>query len=58
MVGPVAAGILGEELVVVALQERAGAASPSSSSPSRRKRCGKHQRVKEAQKLLEKHDPQ
>ena len=34
------------------------ASSSSSSSPSRRKRRGKQQKVKEAQKLLEKHDPQ
>ena len=36
---------------------KSSSTSSSSSSPSRRKRRGKQQKVKEAQKLLEKHDP-
>ena len=42
-------------MAVGARQERAAS---SSSSQSREKRCGKQQKVKEAQKLLEKYDPQ
>ena len=37
---------------------KCSSSSSSNSSPSRRKRRGKQQRVKEAQKLLEKYDPQ
>ena len=37
---------------------KSSSSSSSSSSPSRRKRRGKQQKVKEAQKLLENHDPQ
>ena len=37
---------------------RGSSTSSSSSSPSRMKRRGKQRRVKEAQTLLEKHDPQ
>ena len=36
---------------------KSSSSSFSSSSPSRRKRRGKQEKVKEAQKLLEKHDP-
>ena len=41
-----------------ATKGRGCSSSSSSSSPSPRKRRGKHQQVKEAQKFLEKHDPQ
>ena len=37
---------------------KSSSSSSSSSSQARRKRLGKHQKVKEAQKLLEKYDPQ
>ena len=37
---------------------KSSSSSSSSSSQSRRKRGGKQQKIKDAQKLLEKHDPQ
>ena len=55
--GLVAVETLGGGIVAEAPRESSSSSS-SSSSPSRRKRRGKQQKVKEAQKLLEKHDPQ
>ena len=59
VVGLVAAEILGGNRGRSSTRKsRSSSSSYSSSSQSRRKRRGKQQRVKEAQKLLEKHDPQ